>query len=258
MSNQDKDELLELEGPWLKCHECDRLTFNDFKYCSSCGKKRLAVSKEVKKVEITSDKNFISLLSYFFITIGVLSFSSFWEFSPDETNDFYILIILLAALDIGYALYNGKPSFLFSTKELKFKKVLEVLGVLTIAGVAVHYLADFLNAALFDDYQEVQYITGDNWGVTILLIAVYPAFLEEISFRGFLFHNVEKLSNQRAAIIVTSLIFGITHLSFVSMIWHVPLGYYFAHYRAKYNTLWYGVIGHFFYNTFVTLIDLVL
>ena len=258
MDDPDLGERDQIFGPSIQCANCGYLSYSDFKYCARCGSKRHISSNQEVKTEITSDRNFISLISYFFITVGILAYSKFSEFSSDATLDFFILLGILAALDISYGIYNGKPSFLFSTKELRFNEVLKVLGVLTLGGFIVHFVADFLNASLFDEYVEVEYISSENWWLGILLISVYPAFFEEISFRGFLFHNVEQLSNKKAAIVVTSLIFGITHLSFISLIWHVPLGYYFAHLRAKHNTLWYGVIGHFFYNTLVTSIDLVM
>lgn len=41
----------------------------------------------------------------------------------------------------------------------------------------------------------------------------------------------------------------------ICMLWLVPGGLIFAFMRMKYNTLWYGIVGHFTYNFVITVLD---
>lgn len=246
-------------GPRVKCIKCESLFFNDFKFCPACGvKKEANTLYEKSRASITSDTNFISFISYFFISVALLAFYKFSEFSSNDSSNFFIMLILFAGIDLGYIAFNGVISIPLSVKKIKGLKLLQMLGVLLVSAVIVHYVASYLNSNIFDQYIESEYLTWDNLWLAIILISLYPAFFEEMIYRGVLFHNMEKLSNKRTALIVSSLVFGLTHLTFVSLIWLIPLGLLFGVYRSKYDTLWYGIIGHFFYNTVITVLGLIL
>ena len=45
------------------------------------------------------------------------------------------------------------------------------------------------------------------------------------------------------------------HLQIISLLWLIPIGLVFGLLRNKYNTLWYGVIGHFVYNFSITVYE---
>ena len=63
------------------------------------------------------------------------------------------------------------------------------------------------------------------------------------------------MTTPTGAVYITAFVFGIIHLAVISMLWLVPLGLIFGMLRAKYNTLWYGVIGHFTYNLGFILLE---
>jgi membrane protease YdiL (CAAX protease family) len=88
-----------------------------------------------------------------------------------------------------------------------------------------------------------------------LFIAVQPAIFEEITFRGFLFNNLKQVSGGPSAVYITGFVFGMMHLALISLLWLVPIGLAFGYLRNKYNTLWYGVIGHFTYNFIIVMND---
>ncbi|HYF70621.1 MAG TPA: CPBP family intramembrane glutamic endopeptidase [Ohtaekwangia sp.] len=84
---------------------------------------------------------------------------------------------------------------------------------------------------------------------------ILPAVFEEVAFRGFMFTNLQAVTNTKSVIYITAFLFGVIHLSFISLLWLIPIGIVFAVLRARYNTLWYGVVGHFTYNFTITLIE---
>lgn len=58
--------------------------------------------------------------------------------------------------------------------------------------------------------------TGLELVPVYLSLVVLPAFVEEVLFRGFLFQKLKSLINIKLAIFITSLIFSIAHLEFLS------------------------------------------
>lgn len=237
----------------FSCSHCGYETVKDFKFCPSCGKQR--VLREIERNPFNS-KGLISLLTYFFLSlITLLIFAASEDHLFGLFEDLIVISVLFAVIDVGFAIYNGKSSFLFGTENLKIKPLSLLLGGLVLFAFGVNFVADFLNRSLYEG------VLFDEFALTYPLLTVigfqcvYPAIFEELAFRGFLINNVRSLSNDKTAIIVSGFLFGVMHLSFVSLIWLVPIGMLFGYLRIRYNTLWYGIIGHFVYNLIVTLIE---
>jgi membrane protease YdiL (CAAX protease family) len=77
-------------------------------------------------------------------------------------------------------------------------------------------------------------------------------------FRGVLFNETLKIAGLKSTILITSILFTILHLSLISIFWIFPIGLVFGYLRAKYNTILYGVIGHFVYNASVVIVEIIL
>jgi membrane protease YdiL (CAAX protease family) len=127
-----------------------------------------------------------------------------------------------------------------------------------LGAVIVTLVASLIEVSIYEDVYYNPYLFHDTsnpfiWSV--IMICVQPAIFEEVAFRGFLFNNLEKITAEKSAIYITGFLFGIIHLSFISLLWLVPIGLVFAMMRLKYNTLWYGIVGHFSYNLFITVIE---
>ncbi len=244
----------ELSGPKIKCPNCDFLSYKDFKFCTACGKRKQSYVYGRQDTE-TKSKNLGSLLSYIFITTALLVFFGFSESTPDDLNTEIIFSVIFYGIIIIYAIYNGKDSIPVSTKNLCWSILALIIICSAVAAVIVNFVADFLNYNLIDNYVEEGWVVEETLFISILLVGVLPAIFEEVAFRGYLYHNLEKLSNTHVAMVTSSLTFGLIHLSFLSLLWLIPLGYAFAYLRNKYQTIWYGVAGHFFYNTSVVFIE---
>ena len=110
----------------------------------------------------------------------------------------------------------------------------------------------------------VNLFNGFNINNTILEIIFYilsmicVGFLEEIIFRGFLFKILEK-DNQKLAIIITSITFGVGHIinllngaelipTLIQICYCISTGYLFAIIIVKSNSLWPCIIRHSLVN----------
>lgn len=94
--------------------------------------------------------------------------------------------------------------------------------------------------------------------VLFILTMLEVGFIEEILFRGFLFKTIEK-DDQKTAIIITSLTFGIGHIvnllngadfipTLVQIIYSVSVGYLFVKILIKTKSLWPCIITHSLLN----------
>ena len=91
-----------------------------------------------------------------------------------------------------------------------------------------------------------------------ILTMLEVGFIEEILFRGFLFKTIEK-DDQKTAIIITSLTFGIGHIvnllngadfipTLIQIIYSVSVGYLFVKILIKTKSLWPCIITHSLLN----------
>jgi sodium transport system permease protein len=72
-------------------------------------------------------------------------------------------------------------------------------------------------------------LSGANVWLLLLLIAVVPAICEELAFRGFILSGFRHLGHKRRAIIISALLFGLTHgilqQSLIASLVGVVIGY---------------------------------
>lgn len=94
--------------------------------------------------------------------------------------------------------------------------------------------------------------------VLFILTMLEVGFIEEILFRGFLFKTIEK-DDQKTAIVITSLTFGIGHIvnllnganfipTLIQIIYSVSVGYLFVKILIKTKSLWPCIITHSLLN----------
>ena len=94
--------------------------------------------------------------------------------------------------------------------------------------------------------------------VLFMLTMLEVGLIEEILFRGFLFKTIEK-DDQKTAIIITSLTFGIGHIvnllngadfipTLIQIIYSVSVGYLFVKILIKTKSLWPCIITHSLLN----------
>jgi membrane protease YdiL (CAAX protease family) len=89
----------------------------------------------------------------------------------------------------------------------------------------------------------------------LLLDAAWPAFFEELAFRGVIFGLLRRQLPLRDATIVSSFAFAILHLSVPSLVTHLPLGLWFCWLRIRSGSLWPSMTAHFLHNAGVLALE---
>lgn len=249
-------ETIESSESPVVCKNCQHVVNSDDRFCGQCGKELHTVSKE--NLEDVFDTLKPSLL-YYFITLLLLASYKLTSVFPVGLEGMVGVTIVDVLIVIVFWIHdyrNLRPLFSFANVSLKIL-TLTVIGAV-VGSVVVSIVADIINLSFHDDVFYDTYLFADTtypFVFATLMIAAQPALFEEVAFRGFLFNNLKRVSGGVNAVYVTGFIFGIMHLQVVSLIWLVPIGLAFGMLRNKYNTLWYGIIGHFTYNFFITLFE---
>lgn len=143
----------------------------------------------------------------------------------------------------------------------KWPLLITIFIVAPLFALLVSFIAQLINQGIFNESQTAYYEhfieSPAPLTFAIISIALFPAIFEEIAFRGIVLSELSKVTRLKSAIIISTILFSLLHLSLISMFWIFPLGLFFGYFRAKQRTLWYGIIGHFIYNSSIVLIELI-
>lgn len=242
-----------------ECLHCNGIVMSSDRFCGHCGKEIVSVTA----LPVAPKGDVLQLLTptlaYYFITLILVATYGLTEFFPEGFDGLVIISVIDAALVLIFCGFYFKELVpLFALKNVRIGVMSITLAGAAIAAVLVSALAELIQFSIQDDVFYSTYLFEDTshpflWA--ILFVCVQPAIFEEVAFRGFLYSNLERVTSAQSAIYITAFIFGIIHLAVISMLWLVPGGLIFAFMRMKYNTLWYGIAGHFTYNFVITLID---
>jgi uncharacterized protein len=242
----------------LQCPSCQANVVDSDAFCGACGK-ALSQPDEHHTNEDIFNRIAPTLLFYF----ANLMLLAVYKLTPVFSEDFDGLIAV-SIIDIlmvtGFSIYFWKSlAPLFSLRFIKIHVLLGTMISAVVCALIVNVVADFINFSLFEEVSSYDsHFTEELahpflWAT--LLICVQPALFEELTFRGFLFNNINGVTSTMGTILITSFMFGFMHLSFLSLMWLIPLGLAAAWLRSRYNTLWYGMVAHFFYNFTITALE---
>jgi membrane protease YdiL (CAAX protease family) len=81
-----------------------------------------------------------------------------------------------------------------------------------------------------------------------VVVALIPAFAEELMFRGLIQRSLEKGSTPMRGAILTGIIFGAYHLNPFSIVPLVVLGIYLGFLTMRANSIWVSITAHFYNN----------
>jgi len=193
-----------------------------------------------------------------------------------------VVVLLLLVLYLGVAasaksalfgtvvnqlLICAVPLFLVwymkSDKKILFS--LKAPGIKDICGGVLLYIGTYLLMLLISslltmifpesaENLQITYeiMTENPFWVIILVMCVMPAIGEELYFRGLLFGSLREKYKPVTAILISSLIFGVFHLSLVKILPTGMLGACFAYITYMSGSIYIGMALHFFNNLLST------
>ena len=89
----------------------------------------------------------------------------------------------------------------------------------------------------------------------LFVVAVSPAVLEEVIFRGALQGRLTALLGERVGLIVTAMAFALCHMAPAVLLIHVSIGLYLGWLRQRCGSLLPGMLLHFLYNGSLVLLS---
>jgi membrane protease YdiL (CAAX protease family) len=175
-----------------------------------------------------------------------------------EGDNFYITMFLIQIVTIGlppivYLIYNKidirKAARL---NRISIPEILLSIGM-ALFGYGVIIFLNLLWVLFLSKFgtpqtQRLPAIeTGPHYLMSIVVIAVLPALLEEFMFRGVIQRGYERFG-KTASIVLTGILFAFLHVSIVSIPAIIFMGILLCYITYRANTLWAGAVYHFTNN----------
>lgn len=238
------------------CEVCSSRVKSHHRFCYNCG---AYLGAENTPVTIFNNRNlraaFIFFIVYLFVCL-VVQFTSWFNI---YSRLFWIEIFLA-----GFTLYHVYKNYDAIRPLLRFNNfnTVRLAGCILLAAAAsfaVNIMVTKMNYSFFRTDITYYHLYSAYSAPALLMIysiALNPAIIEELAFRGVLYNYLSTFLNERLVIIVTGFAFGMMHLSFLSLFWLVPFGILTGIMRRRFGTLWYGIVFHFVFNLIAVLFDL--
>ena len=206
---------------------------------------------------------------FIFVTIALMAQSEYETILNHPVVQVITLLLSQIAFGIFLWWYNKKKNVDFP-KAIKFKKVNIILVILSVV-VAVAFL--FLSNNFINLLDYLLRLTGydkssslplelNNVGQLLLgitILAVVPAFLEEMLFRGMVVSGlVDKKSTLKKkilAVFISALIFACIHQSAQQFLFPLISGMVFGLVYLFSGNIWYSIIMHFSSNATVVIMS---
>jgi membrane protease YdiL (CAAX protease family) len=238
------------------CDECLVHVQEEQRYCHNCGS---YLGMEVVTINVFNNTDLRRVFVFYFIYLFtcLLVKRTSWFSRYDEILWFELV---LAAITTRFAWLNRgqiKPILRFNNFNLY--RCLGAVALAIVGSLLVSISVRELNVSFFDS--EVSYYQAYRFFQYPVLtmmgsIALIPALFEELAFRGVMYNYCANFLDDKLVVAVTAFLFSIMHLNLLSLAWLIPFAFYLGHLRRKYETIWYGVVFHFFFNFTACLFDL--
>ncbi|MCU0386366.1 MAG: CPBP family intramembrane metalloprotease [Flavihumibacter sp.] len=202
----------------------------------------------------------LMVVIFFSINLFVCLLFNFWP-PAGETITGLVLIdgfLLSCGLFFAYLLWPEiKP--LLKWNNFTWWRLLLLVVMAIGAALVVNFGVKWINEKIFERelyyYSSFRHLPYPKTAM-FLLIALVPAFSEELAYRGIIQSGLLKIMHSRQAVVLTALLFAIIHMSLISFVWLLPFALFLGWLRQRMNTLWYGVVIHFCFNATTCLMEL--
>jgi membrane protease YdiL (CAAX protease family) len=240
----------------VECSKCQYQNPTNATFCGKCGNK-LGISL----AKSDYNRNVKNISVFFFILLTYIAIIHFINFDANYIRTLLVDLIFATIIMIFYFINAKNLSNLLKFNRPKRKLLIIIVIIAPLFAMLVSFIADLLNQNIFDENQITYYEQFINSPAPIVLsilsIGIIPAIFEEIAFRGIVFNELIGIAGLKSTIIISAILFTVLHLSLLSIFWIFPIGLILGYFRAKYRTLWYGIIGHLIYNSSIVLIEII-
>ena len=190
---------------------------------------------------------------------GIFILSSLGLIKSDILSSFLIQIVVMFAIPLlMYTLLiskNVKQTF----SDIGFRKISGKMVIISILlGVILYFLNSFVASASQGFIQLLGFenpfsstssaLSNEFILKEFILTAVLPGFCEEILHRGIVLFGGKKSNNTRFLLIISSLLFGLTHLNINQFFYAAILGFLMGHVALVSNSIFPAMIIHFMNN----------
>jgi membrane protease YdiL (CAAX protease family) len=256
MSDETAAEIPVVETAGVKCSNCEAPFGENDRFCRVCGA-QLAPAED----ENAANKKWNAirqLILFFIIEVIICACSDIKACHTFGWLLFFDAIFAVTAVTFVSLNWNVCRPLLrwnnFSVGRLALYCLLAVL-----ASCAISFIVDWLNEGLFSKRESYYlFFSSRKHGIllAIIFIAVMPAIFEELAFRVFLLGKLLTVLEKNQAMFISAFMFGIMHMSFISLFWLIPFGLWLAYVRMRQNTMWYGSCIHFCFNFTVCISEI--
>ena len=192
----------------------------------------------------------VLLLLVLYLGIAATAQSVLWGTVVNQ-----LLILAIPLFLVWYMKSDVKELFSF-----KLPKVRDIFGgvILYVGVYALMLIVSGIFTWMFPESAEnlgmtYEVMMDNPFLLVILVVSVMPAIGEELYFRGFIFGSLRHRYKAVWAIIVSSLIFGVFHLSLVKILPTGMLGACFAYITYMSGSIYIGMGLHFLNNLISTI-----
>ncbi len=154
---------------------------------------------------------------------------------------------------------NTKATF----KDFGFKSI---TGKMVLISIALGFVLYFINVFVADFFYGIISLLGFevigssetvvvNYGLLLkefIFSAVFPGIFEEFLHRGMLVHAGKKCGNTRLCLIVSSILFGLMHMSITKFFYTAILGLLMGYVAIVADSIYPTMIIHFMNNALAT------
>jgi membrane protease YdiL (CAAX protease family) len=232
-----------------QCMQCNLPIGEEARYCNHCGAFQTAPGAEDGRQR---QERLISLAIFFGVHLVVCLIANFTNY----TRGLVPLLIIDGVLSIFtlvyVVLFRKDLKKLFRWSHFSLVRLVAYAATAVTGAILVNYMVKWLNKNIFDSESYNNYSFSHFKYAklfTILSMALQPAIFEELAFRGVMQEGLNKITDSKQAIFITAFLFTLLHMSFISFFWMIPFALWLGYIRMKEETIWYGVIIHFCFNT---------
>ena len=209
-------------------------------------------NKNIFKINIIY---FVALLSV--ATVFVFGYLGFLK--NDIISSFIIQIVVMFAIPLLMYSLLMKKNLKQTFQDCGIKKITsKMLGITIVLGFVLYFINSFVADAFYGiismfGYESISSpaTTSFSYGMLLkdlLLSCILPGICEEFLHRGILLHANKKHATTRYCLIVSSILFGLTHLNIRQFFYASILGFLMGIVTLASDSIIPAIIVHFMNN----------